>query len=344
MLTPKPPSLPQRTHRSTRGWSPHAPADTEAPTVPGLSLALLLIGLLAAPAAAQLPPYLVPETDPPLRPYVAPPLAPKAPPKPPPQAPTTVPVPDLPPPPDPRFEAAGPLALTIAHPAAGTTLAEGSTVRLVWNTGGRVAKVKVSYEGDLCPLGGKSRGRFAKDVATVANQGFYSWKVPWMDTTRFRLKVVGYSAEGRKLTYADAPYAFLPLVCQNRPATAVCVSKAHQRLYYLRDGVIRRMHIVSTAAPGYYTPTMRPGSYDRSRGAMGKVFYKSYAPVSRMYEVVMYHWLAITSSGSHGIHATSPSYYGRLGRPASHGCIRQHRADARILWEMVSVGTPVYVM
>ena len=54
-------------------------------------------------------------------------------------------------------------------------------------------------------------------------------------------------------------------------------------------------------------------------------------------------WMAITSSGSHGIHATSPGYYGYLGGPASHGCVRQHRADARELYHMVDVGTPVYV-
>jgi hypothetical protein len=310
-----------------------------------LPTALLLTALLVCPAAAGLPPYLAPETDPPLRPYVPPPLAPKPPPKPPPpQGPKLMALPDLSQAPEPRSDAAGPVGLTIAYPGPGAVLPEGVTVRLVWNTGGPVTKVRLSYEGDLCPLGGKSRGRFTKDLATVANQGFYTWKVPWMDATRFRLKVVGLAADGRKLTYAEAAYGLLPVVCQHRPETAICVSKAHQRLYYLRNGDLRRMHIISTAAPGFWTPTMRPGSYDRSRGAMGKVFYKSYAPVSRMYEVVMYHWLAITSSGSHGIHATSPPYYRRLGRPASHGCIRQHRADARLLWEMVSVGTPVYVM
>ena len=53
--------------------------------------------------------------------------------------------------------------------------------------------------------------------------------------------------------------------------------------------------------------------------------------------------MAVTSSGSHGIHATSPGLYCYLGSPASHGCIRQHRADAQKLYGMVSVGTPVYV-
>ncbi len=62
-----------------------------------------------------------------------------------------------------------------------------------------------------------------------------------------------------------------------------------------------------------------------------------------MYDVVMRYYLAITSSGSHGIHATYPNMYRYLGRPASHGCIRQHRKDAAILYDLVPVGTPVYV-
>ena len=57
----------------------------------------------------------------------------------------------------------------------------------------------------------------------------------------------------------------------------------------------------------------------------------------------MPYWLQITASGSHGIHATSPPYYGRLGSPASHGCVRQHKADAQVLYGLVSVGTPVYI-
>jgi lipoprotein-anchoring transpeptidase ErfK/SrfK len=87
---------------------------------------------------------------------------------------------------------------------------------------------------------------------------------------------------------------------------------------------------------------MQPGSGGR-RGAMGRVFGKDPDAFSRMYEVHMLWWMAITSSGSHGIHATSPGFYSQLGEPASHGCIRQHRRDARTLYQMVSVGTSVYV-
>jgi lipoprotein-anchoring transpeptidase ErfK/SrfK len=291
------------------------------------------------PTSDELAPTVGPVSGPPLRPYVAPKLRPR------PRAAglALMPLPALPPAPEPRFDPEGPVALTIAYPAAGAVLAEGQMVSLVWNTGGQIRSVKVYYEGERCPVGGHPRGRFSERVASTENRGAVRWQVPWMDAIRFRVRVTGYGGSGKPVAQAETAYNLLPAVCQNRPATAICVSKAHQRLYYLRDGVIQRTHVISTAAPGFTTPVMRPGSYDRGRGAMGRVFDKSFAPRSRMYEVVMYYWLAITSAGTHGIHATSRNLYHRLGSRASHGCIRQHRADAQILWNMVSVGTPVYV-
>ncbi len=246
-----------------------------------------------------------------------------------------------PPPPQPRFDPNAAPALTLAYPAPDGIVNEGLQT-LVWNTSGPIVQVKITYGGKRCPLGGHSRGTFGGTVAKLANKGTTQWKVPWMDATEFTIRLVGYDAAGTELASDERSYQLRPRVLQDKPPTCIVVSKSLQRLYYLRDGLVQRMHIVSTAMGGYVTPTMRPGSYG-SRGAMGRVFSKQYAPMSSLYHVVMYYWLGITSSGSHGIHATSPPFYGRLGGPASHGCIRQHRADAKILWGMVSVGTPVYV-
>jgi lipoprotein-anchoring transpeptidase ErfK/SrfK len=102
------------------------------------------------------------------------------------------------------------------------------------------------------------------------------------------------------------------------------------------------MDIVSTAVAPYDTPYMQPGA-DGSHGEMGRVFGKDPDAFSHEYQVHMLWWLAITSSGSHGIHATSPNLYDYLGEPASHGCIRQTVSDAHSLYERVSVGTRVYV-
>jgi len=251
-----------------------------------------------------------------------------------------VPVPP-PPPPEPRFDPNAPPALTLAYPAPDGIVNEGLQT-LVWNTSGPIVQVKVTYSGQRCPLGGHSRGAFGGTVGKFANKGATQWQVPWMDATDFTVRLVGYDAAGQELASDERSYQLRPRLLQDKPATCIVVSKSVQRLYYRHDGLVRRMHIVSTAMGGYNTPTMRPGSHG-SRGAMGRVFSKQYAPVSSLYHCVMYYWLGITSSGSHGIHATSPPFYRRLGGPASHGCIRQHRADAKVLWGMVSVGTPVYV-
>jgi lipoprotein-anchoring transpeptidase ErfK/SrfK len=244
--------------------------------------------------------------------------------------------------PTPRFDPSGQPALSVAFPATGSQVAEG-VVTFVWHTAGPIVRVKLSYSGERCRLGGQLRGNFSGDFATVQNSGTARVRVPWLDGTHFTLRLTGYDANGRSLATTEARYELLPEVCQGKPGHALVVCKSRQRLYYLRDGRIVRMHMVSTGARGSWTPVMSPGSYDRKRGAMGRVFRKSTAPVSRLYQVVMRYYLAITSSGSHGIHATSPNYYRRLGGPASHGCIRQHLADARTLYQLVPVGTPVYV-
>lgn len=246
------------------------------------------------------------------------------------------------PPPSPRFAPNAPPALTIAYPLPGGKLPEGLQT-FVWHTSGPIASVQLTYEGELCRLGERPRGSFRGLIGKFPNTGTAQWRVPWLDGTEITIKITGYDETGKELASDQRSYQFWPRVLENKPETCIVVSKARQRLYYVESDSIRRMHIVSTALPGYTTPRMRPGAYDRLRGAMGRVFRKAYAPRSRMYRVVMHYWLQITSTGSHGIHATSPRFYGRLGRPASHGCIRQHREDARILYFLVSVGTPVYV-
>jgi hypothetical protein len=296
---------------------------------------------LNAPVPDTLPPDAPVPTGSPLQPRNR--QAKPAPTAPPGTAAKPAPPPKLPPepPPTPRFDPAAPPALTLAYPTPDGVVNEGPQT-LVWHTSGPIVQVKLTYSGPRCELGGRSRGSFSGAIGKVANTGTTQWDVPWMDATQFTLRLAGYDAAGQELAGDERHYQLRPRVLQGKPARCIVVSKSRQRLYYLTDGTIKRMHIVSTAMGGYTTPTMKPGSSGR-RGAMGRVFSKQYAPVSSLYHVVMYYWLGITSSGSHGIHATSPPFYSRLGGPASHGCIRQHKADAKVLYSLVSVGTPVYV-
>lgn len=235
--------------------------------------------------------------------------------------------------------------LNIIEPAPDSEVLEGRKITIRWDSSGPIEQVRLYYSYDLCPLAGKSRGSYGHILYNQMIPNFTEapWTVPWMDTDAFRLRIAGYTRDGEKIADHEIGVRFRPAELADLPAHAIGIIKKRQRLYYYEDGRVRRMHVVSTAAPGYTTPTMRPGSYDRRRGAMGKVFGKQTSAWSRRYNCAMPYWLQITASGSHGIHATSAPYYRYLGRPASHGCVRQHNADAKVLFGMVAVGTPVYV-
>ncbi len=233
----------------------------------------------------------------------------------------------------------------IVEPSDDGEVLEGAGTSIRWESGGPIDKVRLYYYYDRCRLGGKSRGQYGRVIfgQMVPDLGRVPWTIPWMDTDAFRLRIAGYDRDGALIAADEIGVRYRPAQLKDLPPHAIGIIKKRQRLYYYEDGHIRRMHIVSTAAPGYTTPTMHPGSYDRRRGAMGQVFGKSPNAWSRRYTCCMPYWLQITSSGSHGIHATSPGYYRYLGRGASHGCVRQHRADAQALYQLVEVGTPVYI-
>ena len=91
---------------------------------------------------------------------------------------------------------------------------------------------------------------------------------------------------------------------------------------------------VSTARPGYVTPrgTYRPQSLHR-------MWY------SRKYEMSPMPY-SVFFRGGYAIHGTN--YVKSLGRPASHGCVRLHTANAATFYAMVKeVGpgnTRIYVV
>ncbi len=235
--------------------------------------------------------------------------------------------------------------MLLLSPAEDDEWIEGRPVTIRWLSSGPIQKVRIYYSYERCRLAGVSRGNAGVVLADmIPNRNQFTWsQVPWLDTASLRLRIAGYDGLGNRVATDERGVRFRPRELTDIPDTCIAIVKKRQRLYYYRDGRIVRMHIISTAAPGYSTPSMRPGSHDPRRGAMGKVFSKNASAWSRRYNCAMPYWMAITASGSHGIHATSPRYYGRLGSPASHGCVRQHRTDAGILFGMVPVGTKVYI-
>jgi lipoprotein-anchoring transpeptidase ErfK/SrfK len=94
-----------------------------------------------------------------------------------------------------------------------------------------------------------------------------------------------------------------------------------QRMTVRVDGDVRHVWPVSTARRGSVTPlgTYRPQA------------------MARWHRSTLYHGApmphSIFFSGNYAIHGTSE--IGRLGRRASHGCVRLHPANARTLFKLV---------
>ena len=237
--------------------------------------------------------------------------------------------------------------IRFTSPSEGDEMLEGQEIAIRWESAGPIEEVSVYFYYERAPLGGESRGTTG-DVLfgrqRIPDTGEASWTIPWIDAPAFRLRIAGYDAEDDMVGDDEIGLRFRPAQLADIPDHAIAIIKDRQRLYYYVDGRIERMHVVSTGIPGKRTPRMQPGDYQPRRGELGKVFLKHPNRWSNAYQVWMPYWIQISSSGSHGIHATSEQYYDRLGTRASAGCIRQHKHDAEILYNMVEVGTPVYIV
>ncbi|KLK91525.1 hypothetical protein AA309_19895 [Microvirga vignae] len=103
---------------------------------------------------------------------------------------------------------------------------------------------------------------------------------------------------------------------------SISVNKTTQRMTVLVDGVERYSWPVSTGTTDYSTPT---GAFTPSR--------LSREHFSREWDnAPMPHSIFFTDAG-HAIHGSRVT--GRLGSPASHGCIRLSPTNARILFNLV---------
>jgi hypothetical protein len=124
--------------------------------------------------------------------------------------------------------------------------------------------------------------------------------------------------------FVSATVIAFALVCVATSARAgivVTVDKTAQRLSVDVDGARRYDWPVSTARWGYRTPV---GSYRPER--LERKWF------SRKYDMSPMPW-SIFFRGGYAIHGSYE--VSRLGRPASHGCIRLHPNNAKILFEIV---------
>ncbi|WP_420844722.1 L,D-transpeptidase [Jiella avicenniae] len=99
------------------------------------------------------------------------------------------------------------------------------------------------------------------------------------------------------------------------------VDLSSQTLTVISNGKVMYRWPVSTARRGYRTPT---GSWKPKR--MHRMWYSRKYDMSPMPYSVFY-------SGGYAIHGTGA--VSRLGRPASHGCVRLHPANAKAFYSLV---------
>jgi lipoprotein-anchoring transpeptidase ErfK/SrfK len=122
-----------------------------------------------------------------------------------------------------------------------------------------------------------------------------------------------------RLTIAIA--MLLGALTQAQAGIVVTVDKSAQRLIVAIDGARRYDWPVSTARIGYLTPN---GSYRPER-------------LERQWFSRKYDWSPMPHSiffnGGYAIHGSYE--ISRLGRPASHGCIRLHPDNAAVLYSLV---------
>jgi lipoprotein-anchoring transpeptidase ErfK/SrfK len=116
-------------------------------------------------------------------------------------------------------------------------------------------------------------------------------------------------------------FFFLAAVTRAEARVLVEVSRASQTMAVIVDGSHLYTWPVSTGRPGYGTPAGTFHPHMLARRWFSRVYYNAPMP----YSIFFYGGFAI-----HGSYEIA-----RIGRPASHGCIRLHPADAAVLFGLV---------
>ena len=105
-------------------------------------------------------------------------------------------------------------------------------------------------------------------------------------------------------------------------AVSIAVDKDNQQMTVAVDGVTRYTWPVSSGNPSHETPNGSFRTFRMEEDHYSKEFDDAPMP----------HAIFFTKQG-HAIHGTDS--VNRLGSPASHGCVRLSRANAKTLWDIV---------
>jgi peptidoglycan hydrolase-like protein with peptidoglycan-binding domain len=126
-------------------------------------------------------------------------------------------------------------------------------------------------------------------------------------------------------------------------AERIVVHLSMFRVFLIRDGKRVFSAPIAIGQPAYPTPT---GSYEVIAKIKNPTWVPPNSPWAAGLEAIPpgasnplgSRWIG-TSAPNIGFHATPMD--STVGHPASHGCMRMHRADVERLYDLVRVGTPV---
>lgn len=205
--------------------------------------------------------------------------------------------------------------LWITWPRANEDLSAAGQVTVRWESNlGDGVRYSVTYSPD-----GKNSSHL---LASNLTSRECVWKIRSDTDLVGWIKVKAFDSTGVMVAEDSVPVILVP-------PTSIVVSKADQKVLYFSDGALHSVFTCSTGLPKY---DLAAGRY--------KVYLRQRKHWSRKYEVWMPH--ALFFHRGYALHATTVIH--RLGRPASHGCIRLHPRDAKALYKEVNVGTPVIVL
>lgn len=228
-----------------------------------------------------------------------------------------------------------------------TELVEGQPVELSWWLGPESVSSELLLWATGPVVGGRDVDgtRLMLSEAVRGGTRTLAWTPPALDAVRVLLKLRAFGPDGRvnAVTSVTLPYRQAALADRREDGLLVWLTRrGGQRLYLQRDGELVFHALCSGASTA---KVLRPGAHPdtpHDHHGVFKVYSKVVDHIStlnadwRMRYVM--HYLA-----GHAIHATTPSYYRQLGRPASHGCIRLHLKEAMRLYALIPVGTRVEV-
>lgn len=126
----------------------------------------------------------------------------------------------------------------------------------------------------------------------------------------------------KKTVWALAAVALFATAPAMASSIVARVDLSEQRIHVFVNGAQRYVWPVSTARRGYVTPV---GTYRPQR--LAPMWYSRKYHNSPMPHSVFFR-------GGYAIHGTNS--IGRLGTPASHGCIRLHPSNAATLYSLIS--------